>query len=364
MHVFADFCSQHPLRLRSRSFVPWRQVIADLCREKVILNGALITDHCVSTGDGIVILERALRQSLYPFLESIELDPLAAEYPRDEACPSWWSPADIESAKKIRRPSAAVEATKIDSLSKTTLKNSKTSLLESVVKRVSLWILQALDRTGAADAWQVLYDTLNPRSPRVLLPPSHDIENAPVKVTIDATGVVIKIFANYDCFIPSSAVQPTSAKDLAKKKSLHLAVLTEIEEKFHFSDLEITKAAPRKRRRSSVSVNARRTTIDLTGESGSGRMMKLSMISSGLSEKNVMHSSSSLPESSYLPDSIQDITDTLESTLDDAMNLIGSSLVGAPFKTSNSTYQHEHDVRTQSLNVGVPLFRRGSKDIQ
>eukprot|EP00939_MAST-03C_sp_MAST-3C-sp1_P000377 g377.t1 len=368
MHVFADFCSQHPLRLRSRSFVPWRQVVADICREKVILNGTLVTDHCVSTGDGIVILERALRKSVRPFLKSVELDPLAAEYPRDEACPSWWGAVEIESAKRVRRPSAVSAATKTSSHLKTDEKKSET-LLEAVVKRVSLWILQALDRTGAADAWQVLYDTLNPRSPRVLLPPSHDIENAPVQVTIDATGVVVKIFANYDCFIPSSCAQPTSANDAAKKKSVHLAVLTEIEEKFHFSDLEITKVDRRKRRRSSVSVNARRMAIDLTGVSGSGRTMKLSMSSSGFSPTNVHHSLSSksnILESSYLPDSIQELTDTLESTFDDAMSIIGTSLsIGGPFSSNaTSTNVGRTEVRTRSLNVGVPLFRKGAKGIE
>ena len=67
LRQFCTFCDDNPLYLRTRNFVPWRQVVADLTREEIVLNGKSLKEHCVSTGQGIVrsVLQCAARDEYH-----------------------------------------------------------------------------------------------------------------------------------------------------------------------------------------------------------------------------------------------------------------------------------------------------------
>jgi hypothetical protein len=155
---FCNFCEENPLYLRTRKFVPWRQVVADLCREKIILNGKALTEHCISTGPGIVLFERAVRDTLRPFLTNLikDMDEFASLVPIDEKCPSWWSEEEKKSAKRLKRPSRRQSVKRETSDEDQNSSKRKLERLEDFVRRFTLWTLQAVDRTIAADAFQVL----------------------------------------------------------------------------------------------------------------------------------------------------------------------------------------------------------------
>eukprot|EP00940_MAST-03C_sp_MAST-3C-sp2_P000300 g300.t1 len=387
LHVFADFCAQNPLKLRTRSFIPWRQVKADLCREKVLLNGDILADHCASTGEGIALLERAVRSKVRPFLSDLKLDPCAADAPGDEQCPPWWDSKQVRITKAVRRPSVRVRK-KEDDVSPVSEDDDiiLAPLADRVARRVALWVLQALDRTGAADAWQVLYDTLNPQSPRILLPPSHDVENLPVRVDVSKNGVKISIFAAYDCWIPGQRPMPGSGS--GDKESVHLTVMTEIQEQLHFGDLEKTGAYTGSHsymgRHSSVSYDARRTKIDLAGACGSGRTLRLELRSSqhGDDGKKSVHTSSSSSSSSKTPatsiaGTLQDIGDTIGDSVGEMFQSLGSNFIGSALSSNLTdivrvgtggggamTAISAATVKDEALNVGVPLFHRSSKSLE
>lgn len=329
---FCNFCEENPLYLRTRKFVPWRQVQADLCREKIILNDQVLIDHCISTGPGIVLLEKALRKTLKLFLSDInDMDESASTVPTHEKCPSWWSEKELQKVKRVKRKSETLSNSPETTTMTTTMRDSNEHL-DDFVRRFTLWTLQAVDRTVAADAFQVLYDCLNPQSPRILLPPSHNVANEPIKIRIDSFGIRVSIYANYDCWIPGACDGP------GKRDDVHLTVLTQIDEELHFSDF----------RKLSSTIAARHEQVNLT-KSGSGRVLKMQLRTPDSLQKV---SSPKRSKSSY-------VNQVFMETLSDKAAIVFSDVASNIFHVNMLS-----DKVRDNMNVGIPLFTRGSRSMR
>jgi hypothetical protein len=179
---------------------------------------------------------------------------------------------------------------------------------------------------------QVLYDSLNPQSPRIMLPPSHNIENEPINIQIDSHGIHVSIYANYDCLIPGG-----------QQTDVHLAVLTQINEELQFVDFKRSK-------KPSISRAARHERVDLT-KSGSGRVLRLQLRTPGdTNNKKKTHKKRQR----------SNVDKVFLEKLSDKTAAVFSDVASNIFHVNNLS---GHKVR-DNMSVGMSLFKRGSRSMK